>query len=102
MIRRPSRPTLFPFTMLLRSVGLYRSLVAEHPISYAPDLAFELGRLGNSLLDLNRHAESLNVHQESVGLYRSLVTHNPESYTPVLAFHLLILGNNLSNFNRHT
>src|SRR5260370_30180963 len=83
------------------AVSLFRSLVAQDPASYTPDLARNLGNLGIDLSKLNRHMESLDATQESIKLFLSLIAHDPASYTPYLAHNLGNLGSHLSNLNRH-
>src|SRR5258707_13127121 len=82
------------------AVLLWRSLVAQNADSHTPDLARQLGRLGNQLSNLNRHEESLRATEESITLYRSLVEKNPASYTLDLTLELCNLGVRISNLNR--
>ncbi|KAF8313165.1 uncharacterized protein EI90DRAFT_3159781 [Cantharellus anzutake] len=83
------------------SVALCRCLVSVDSESYTPKLAWSLGILYLTLLDLGRHSEALPFIKESVKLYRQLVAVHP-GYTPGLALSLNRLYLALSNLGRYS
>ncbi|KAF8313162.1 uncharacterized protein EI90DRAFT_3092389 [Cantharellus anzutake] len=82
------------------SVKLRRDLVAVHPGSYTPNLAWSLNSLYGALSNLGRHSEALPFIQESVKLYRELVSINPGLHTSDLDRSLNTLRTALSNLGR--
>ena len=64
-------------------------------------LAVALNSLGVSLLELGRHREALDAHEEALRLRRDLATQNPARHTPHLAHSLNNLGTSLRKLGRH-
>jgi tetratricopeptide (TPR) repeat protein len=62
------------------AVGLYRTLAANRPDAFTPDLARSLCNLGNMLGALGRREEALARAEEAVGLYRALAA---KPFTPI-------------------
>ncbi|KAF8333606.1 uncharacterized protein EI90DRAFT_3121949 [Cantharellus anzutake] len=73
------------FSVIEKSVELWRRLAASHPTSYTPYLARALQNLEVSFDNLRRHPEALTVIERSVKLQRELVAVHPTSYTLDLA-----------------
>ncbi|MEO6855309.1 MAG: tetratricopeptide repeat protein [Rhodoferax sp.] len=76
-----------------QALDLYRTLAAQRPDVYTPDLATSLNTLANIQSAIGDHEAALQTAQQAVNLYRTLATQRPDVYTPDLAMSL----NNLAN-----
>src|SRR5271165_2165285 len=69
-----------------------RSLAAQNPAAYRPDLAGTLNNLGVLYDETRRFADAEAAYREAAGIRRELAAQNPAAYRPDLARTLNNLG----------
>ncbi|MCA3128003.1 MAG: CHAT domain-containing protein, partial [Rhodocyclaceae bacterium] len=84
------------------AVALFRTLAAEHPQTFNPDLAMSLDNLGVHFSALGRRSEALAATEEAVKLFRTLAAENPQTFNPDLAWSLNSLGIGFSDLGRRS
>ncbi len=72
------------------AVALRRTLAAQRPDAFRPDLAGSLNNLANRLSDLGRREDALAAAEEAVALYRTLAAQRPDAFRPDLATSLSV------------
>ncbi|MEO5794873.1 MAG: tetratricopeptide repeat protein, partial [Rhodoferax sp.] len=84
-----------------QALDLYRTLAAQRPDVYTPDLATSLNTLANIQSAIGDHEAALQTAQQAVNLYRTLATQRPDVYTPDLAMSLNNLASMQSAMGDH-
>ncbi|KAF9504671.1 hypothetical protein BS47DRAFT_1401133 [Hydnum rufescens UP504] len=82
------------------ALSIRRSLAAEQPGVFLPDLARSLSNLSNCLSNFGRDEEALKANEEALSIRRSLAADQPGVFLPDLARSLSNLSNCLSKFGR--
>jgi tetratricopeptide (TPR) repeat protein len=82
------------------AVTAYRTLAAERPDAFLPDLAASLNNLGNSLRELGRREAALAAAEEAVRIRRTLAAERPDAFLPDLAMSLNNVSVMLSELGR--
>jgi tetratricopeptide (TPR) repeat protein len=82
------------------AVRYYRSLAAQSPEAFTPDLGLSLNNLANRLSELGRWEAALAAAEEAVRLRRALAAAHPDAFTADLALSLNNLAPMLSDLGR--
>jgi tetratricopeptide (TPR) repeat protein len=81
------------------AADLYRTLEAQRPDAFRPDLAMSLSNLANRLSELGEREAALAAAREAADLYRALAAQRPDAFRPDLAMSLNNLANSLSELD---
>jgi tetratricopeptide (TPR) repeat protein len=82
------------------AVSLYRTLAAQRPDAFRPDLAGSLNNLAGRLNALGRWEDALAAAEEAVSLRRTLAAQRPDAFRPDLAMSVNNLAAMLSELGR--
>ncbi|KAF9504685.1 hypothetical protein BS47DRAFT_1490112 [Hydnum rufescens UP504] len=82
------------------ALSIRRSLAADQPRVFLPDLACSLSNLSNCLSKFGRDEEALKANEEALSIHRSLAADQPRVFLPDLALCLSILSVDLSKFGQ--
>ncbi len=82
------------------AVALRRTLAAQRPDAFRPDLAASLNNLAAMLSALGRREDALAAAEEAVALHHTLAAQRPDAFRPDLAGSLNNLANRLSALGR--
>jgi tetratricopeptide (TPR) repeat protein len=75
------------------AVTVYRTLAAERPDAFLPDVAMSLNNLGNRLSELGSREAALAAAVEAVQIRRTLAAQDPDKFLPDLTTSFHNLGN---------
>ena len=78
------------------AVTLCRTLAAQRPDAFNPNLASSLNNLANRLSELGEREQALAAVQEAVTLYRAMAAQQPDAFAEDVARSLAVLGLSLA------
>ena len=82
------------------AVSLRRTLAAQRPDAFRPNLATSLNNLATMLSELGRRGDALTAAEEAVSLRRTLASQRPDAFRPDLATSLMVLANCVDELDR--